>query len=138
MRVHFKALESYSTGSTATQAGVANRVELIQMLFDGLIDSLSTARGHIERRALEEKSKALTRASRILVGLQGALDFEKGGDLAANLNELYGYAIRRLLHVNMHNDLDALREVHSLMSEVREAWRAVPALVPASALSAKH
>lgn len=138
MRVHFKALESYSAGSAATQASVANRVELIQMLFDGLIDSMSAARGHIEHKALEEKSKALTRASRILVGLQSALDFEQGGDLAANLNELYAYGIRRLLHVNVHNDLDALREVHSLMTEVREAWRAVPSLVPASALSAQH
>ncbi len=138
MRVHFKALESYSAGSAATQAGVANRVELIQMLFDGLIDSLSTARGHIERRAIEDKSKCLTRASRILVGLQSALDFEQGGDLATNLNELYAYAIRRLLHVNVHNDLEALQEIHSLMSEVREAWRAVPSLVPASALSARH
>ena len=84
MRVHFKALESYSAGSAATQASVANRVELIQMLFDGLIDSLSAARGHIEHKAIEEKSKALTRASRILVGLQSALDFQQGGDLAAN------------------------------------------------------
>jgi flagellar protein FliS len=138
MRVHFKALESYSAGSTATQAGVANRVELIQMLFDGLIDSLSAARGHIQHHAIEEKSKCLTRASRILVGLQSALDFSQGGDLANNLNELYGYAIRRLLHVNVHNDLGALEEVHSLMTEVREAWRAVPSLVPASALSARH
>jgi flagellar protein FliS len=138
MRVHFKALESYGTGSTTSQAGVANRVELIQMLFDGLIDSLSTARGHIERQAIEEKSRSLTRASRILVGLQGALDFEQGGDLAANLHELYAYAIRRLLHVNIHNDLQTLQEVHSLMSEVREAWRAVPSLVPASALGTAH
>lgn len=138
MRVHFKALESYSAGSTATQAGVANRVELIQMLFDGLIDSLSAARGHIQHQAIEEKSKCLTRASRILVGLQSALDFSQGGDLASNLNELYGYAIRRLLHVNVHNDLEALNEVHSLMTEVREAWRAVPSLVPATALSATH
>ncbi len=138
MRVHFKALESYSTGSTATQASVANRVELIQMLFDGLIDSLSAARGHIEHKAIEEKSKCLTRASRILVGLQSALDFDKGGDLASNLHELYGYAIRRLLHVNIHNDVQALDEVRSLMAEVREAWRAVPSLVPASALSTAH
>ena len=64
MRVHFKALESYSTGSTATQAAVANRVELIQMLFDGLIDSLSAARGHIEHNAIEQKSKSLARAGR--------------------------------------------------------------------------
>ncbi len=138
MRVHFKALESYSTGSAATQASVANRVELIQMLFDGLIDSLSAARGHIEHKAIEEKSKALTRAGRILVGLQSALDFDQGGDLAANLHELYGYAIRRLLHVNVHNDLEVLQEIHSLMTEVREAWRAVPSLVPASAMSARH
>ncbi len=138
MRVHFKAIESYSTGSTATQAAVANRVELIQMLFDGLIDSLSAARGHIERKAIEEKSKALTRASRIVVGLQAALDLDKGGELASNLNELYSYIVRRLLHVNVHNDLEALKEVHSLITEVREAWQQVPSLLPAGSASVQH
>ncbi|MEI7783874.1 MAG: flagellar export chaperone FliS [Betaproteobacteria bacterium] len=138
MRVHFKAIESYSSGSTATQAAVANRVELIQMLFDGLIDSLSAARGHIERSSIEEKSKALTRASRIVVGLQAALDLDKGGELANNLNELYSYIVRRLLHVNAHNDLEALKEVHSLITEVREAWRQVPSLLPASASHLQH
>lgn len=138
MRVHFKAIESYSSGSTATQAAVANRVELIQMLFDGLIDSLSSARGHIEHRNIEEKSKALARASRIVVGLQAALDLDKGGDLAANLNELYGYIVRRILHVNIHNDLGALEEVRGLISEVREAWRQVPSLLPAGTASLQH
>ena len=47
MRVHFKAMESYGAGSTASQAVVADKVELIQMLFDGLIESLMTAKGHI-------------------------------------------------------------------------------------------
>ncbi|MFM7341164.1 MAG: flagellar export chaperone FliS [Betaproteobacteria bacterium] len=138
MRVHFKAIESYSSGSTATQAAVANRVELIQMLFDGLIDSLNAAKGHIEHRNIEEKSKALARASRIVVGLQAALDLDKGGDLAANLNELYGYLVRRILHVNIHNDLLVLEEVRSLISEVREAWRQVPSLLPAGATSLQH
>jgi flagellar protein FliS len=138
MRVHFKAIESYSSGSTATQAAVANRVELIQMLFDGLIDSLSSARGHIEHRNIEEKSKALARASRIVVGLQAALDLDKGGDLAANLNELYGYIVRRILHINIHNDLEVLEEVRGLISEVREAWRQVPSLLPAGTASLQH
>ena len=138
MRVHFKALESYGAGNAATQAAVANKVELIQMLFDGLIESLMTAHGHIERNNIVEKSKALGRAGRIVLGLQSALDFEKGGDLAANLNELYSYITRRLLHVNVHNDLNALREVHGLMTEVRQAWREVPGLLPASALNTRH
>ena len=77
-----------------------------------------------------EKSKAIARASRIVLGLQGALDFEKGGDLAKNLNELYDYVTRRLLHVNAHNDLEALDEIQGLMLEIRSAWETVPALIP--------
>lgn len=138
MRVNFKAMESYGAGNTASQAVVANKVELIQMLFDGLIESLLTAKGHIEHGAIPEKGKALARANRILFGLQGALDFEKGGDLATNLNELYSYITRRLLHVNIHNDVAALMEVHGLMNEIRQAWRDVPSLLPAQASVLAH
>ena len=74
-------MESYGEGSRTSQAVVADNVELIQMLFDGLIDSLVTARGHIEREDIVEKNKSLMRAGRIVIGLQGALDLEKGGDL---------------------------------------------------------
>ena len=135
MRVHFKAMESYGAGNVASQAVVANKVELIQMLFDGLIESMMSAHGHIEHGAIAEKGKSLARANRILFGLQGALDFEKGGDLATNLN---GYVTRRLLHINMHNDLAALKEVHGLMSEIRQAWRDVPSLLPARTSLTAH
>jgi flagellar protein FliS len=39
---------------------------------------------------------------------------------------------RRLVHVNARNDLDALQEVQTLMSEIRQAWRDVPNLLPAA------
>ena len=51
MRLNFKAMESYGDGNRASQAVVADKVELIQMLFDGLLESMVTARGHIERGA---------------------------------------------------------------------------------------
>ena len=144
MRVHFKAMESYGEGNQTSQAMVADKVELIQMLFDGLIDSLVTAKGHIQRKSIDEKNKSLMRAGRIVVGLQGALDMEKGGDLARNLFELYSYVTRRLIHVNARNDLDALQEVHTLLNEIRQAWRDVPNLLPktapasGAAMSAMH
>ena len=133
MRVHFKAMESYGEGNHASQAMVADKVELIQMLFDGLIDSLVTAKGHIQRGSIEDKNKSLVRAGRIVLGLQGALDLEKGGDLARNLYELYSYVTRRLVYVNARNDLDALQEVHTLLNEIRQAWRDVPNLLPKTA-----
>ena len=132
MRLHFKAMESYGEGNNTSQAMVADKVELIQMLFDGLLDSLVTARGHIQRNAIEDKNKSLVRAGRIVIGLQGALDLDKGGDLARNLHELYSYVTRRLVYVNAHNDLAVLEEVQTLMGEIRQAWRDVPNLLPKS------
>jgi flagellar protein FliS len=73
-----------------------------------------------------------------LFGLQAALDFDTCRDLATNLYELYSYVTRRLLHINMYNDLDALQEVHGLMSEIRQAWRDVPSLLPARTSLTAH
>jgi flagellar protein FliS len=133
MNMRERALASYGDVKVTTGVAGADNIQLIQMLFDGLIESLATAKGHIERGSISEKSKSLARAGRIVVGLQGALDFEKGGDIARNLNDLYSYVTRRLFHVNAHNDLEALKEVHNLMNEIRSAWQVVPSLVPPSA-----
>lgn len=132
MNMRQRALASYGDVKVSTGVTGADNVQLIQMLFDGLIESLATAKGQIERGMIEEKSKSIARAGRIVVGLQGALDFDKGGDIARNLNDLYSYVTRRLFHVNAHNDLEALKEVHNLMSEIRGAWAMVPQLVPPS------
>jgi flagellar protein FliS len=135
MRANMRAIQSYGNVKVTTGVATANNVQLIQMLFDGLLESLSTARGHIQHNNIAEKSKAVARASRIVIGLQGALDFEKGGELAGNLNELYSYVTRRLFHVNAHNDIAVLDEIHGLMREIRDAWEGVPSLVPTSAPS---
>jgi flagellar protein FliS len=70
------------------------------------------------------------------MGLQGCLDFELGGDLARNLDDLYGYVTRRLVHVNAHNDLVVLEEVRGLIAEIRDAWASLPGLMPGRAASA--
>jgi len=121
---------SASYGDVMVESGVseADKTQLIQMLLDGLIESLTVAEGHINRKSISEKSFHLTRAGRIVVGLQSALDFEKGGDIAKNLNELYGYVTRRLLHINIKNDVEALQEIRHLIAQIREAWTLVPSL----------
>ncbi len=130
MRLHKLAFDGYGAVQVATGVATADSTKLILMLFDGLMESLAAARGHIEHGNTTEKSKALSRAGRIVIGLQGALDFQQGGDLARNLDDLYGYVTRRLIHVNAYNDLQALEEVRGLMDEIREAWSSLPGLMP--------
>jgi flagellar protein FliS len=138
MRLQFKAMESYGSDNLASQASVANNVALIQMLFDGLVDSLVAAQGHLRHGAIQEKCKCVTRASRIVIGLQGSLDFAKGGELAQNLNDLYNYVTRRLIFANAHNDMAVLEEIHGLMSEIRSAWQEVPGLLPSQVSMQRH
>ncbi len=129
MRAITRAAQSYGSVQLVTGVVTADNVQLIQMLFDGLAESLATARGHIENGSIVGKSNALSRAGRIVVGLQGALDFERGGELAHNLNDLYSYMTRRILHVNAQNDLEALAEVSTLVRDISEAWRNLPGLL---------
>lgn len=138
MRSQQRALNSYGSVQVVTGVASANNVQLIQMLFDGLIESLAKAKGHMVHGTIKEKSDALGRAGRIVVGLQGALDFKQGGDLAQNLNELYAYVTRRLFHINAHNDLEALDEVFILMNDIRQAWNTLPTLMADTAPSVRY
>ena len=108
-----------------TDPATASNIELIGTLFDGLLESLIATQGYIKNNNMQEKSKSVARSKRIVLGLQGALDFEKGGRLAKNLNELYGYVNRRLLVVDTQNDLDVIDEIIELMDEIRDAWGGV-------------
>ena len=44
MRINHKAIESYGQVKNVTGVAQSNNVELIQMLFDGLVESLSSAK----------------------------------------------------------------------------------------------
>lgn len=138
MRAYTRAAQSYGSVQLVTGVATADNVQLIQMLFDGLSESLATARGHIQNDNIEGKSKALARAGRIVVGLQSALDFERGGELAHNLNDLYGYMTRRILHVNAFNDLEALDDVVGLVRDISSAWQALPGLLGESSRNLQY
>lgn len=131
MRLHKLDFESsYGAVQVTTGVATADSARLILMLFDGLLESLAVARGHMTYGNLAGKGKAISRASGIVLGLQGALDFDQGGNLARNLDELYSYVTRRLLHANANNDVEAIDEVRGLMQEIREAWCSLPGLMP--------
>ena len=100
----------------------ADSHELVSLLFKELISSLSTAEDNFETGNLVSMRNKITKASRILTGLQGGLDFEQGGEIAGNLAELYGYCIRRLLDSNSKGSVDGVIETKRLMMPIAEAW----------------
>jgi flagellar protein FliS len=124
-----RGVAAYRNVSVSSAVPYADSVHLIQMLFDGLMVSLADAEGHIERKDIKAKTESIGRATKILNGLQGALDFEKGAEIALNLSDLYDYCVRRLLKASIRNDPSIVREVRGLMFEIQDAWSTLPELL---------
>lgn len=99
----------------------ASPERLIQMLLDGALDRIATARGHVIRAEPALKGEQIGKAISIVEGLRTSLD-PGAGPISANLEDLYDYVQRRLLEANMRDDEAILDEVASLLREIKSAW----------------
>jgi len=122
-----KAIQQY--GSVAAQTGVeaATPHRLIQMLMEGALEKMVMAKGHMLQGNIADKGANISWAISIIEGMRSSLDMDAGGDIAANLNDLYDYMERRLVEANMRNDAKILDEVIGLLREIKTGWDAIPA-----------
>ena len=119
----------YSQIGVETSVASADPHKLIALLFDGLLEAISQARGALRENRIEAKGIAIGRAVRIVdEGLKGGLDM-KGGALSADLSSLYGYLVIRLTEANLKNDDAALEECSRLVQPLRDAWIEIRAKV---------
>jgi flagellar protein FliS len=106
---------------------------LVELLFDGCMESLAQARGYLRSGQIEAKGRALSRATRIIEeGLKASLNLRDGGGLADDLNSLYGYVAMRLTLANVRNDEAVIDECCRLIEPLRDAWKAIGPQVNAS------
>jgi flagellar protein FliS len=120
------ALNEYGKVAAETEVAYASPHRLVQMLMEGALDKIATAKGQIDRKEYEGKSRHITWAISIVNGLRSSLDLETGGEIAVNLDDLYTYMVRRLIDANASNDNAALDEVSSLLLEIKLAWDSMP------------
>jgi len=117
---------AYARVGVETSVNAASAHKLIELLFNGFMDALVTARGAMRAGQIEAKGKAIGRAARIVEeGLKAGLNLEGGGRLASDLSALYAYVGLRLLQANLRNDESALDECARLLGPLRDAWVAI-------------
>jgi len=121
-----RALSQYGKVAAQSEGEFASPHRLVQMLMVGALDKMAAAKGCIQRNDLEGKSAQITWATSIINGLRASLDPERGGEIAANLDDLYSYMLQRLVDANVANDVAIMDEVIGLMLEIKGAWDAMP------------
>lgn len=119
------ALKNYNDVKVNASASAASPHQLIQMLYDGLIERIAQAKGGIEQKDFEAKGRRISQAISIVLGLKSNLDLDKGGDLATRLNDLYDYIRETLWSAHVKNDASKLDECIDLVTEMSITWKKI-------------
>ena len=120
-------LDSYRNVGAYGNLADASPYQVIQLMLDALLSRIAEATGHIERGEIAAKGEKIGKALGIIEGLLLGLDTQRGGDIALNLERLYDYASRTLLKANLENRIDLLKEVSSLLREIKLGWDGIAA-----------
>ncbi len=112
----------YQAYSLATRT--VPKTRQVVMLYDGAIRFLKQAIIALEEKRIEDRFNLLLKASKIINGLQGSIDFEKGGDVANTLFRYYTDMSIRILSVNLKPQ-ESKKNCESIIEELkqmRDVW----------------
>ncbi|MFZ7112559.1 MAG: flagellar export chaperone FliS [Desulfatiglandales bacterium] len=100
----------------------AGKMDLVVLCYEKTIQFLDKARTYYQEEKFDQKQDMLNRALGIISELNAALDYDKGGKIAENLETIYNYVTRRLIQGDLQRDLTAFDESMRLMKDLKGAW----------------
>jgi len=115
---------SVSAGITQTSDAITP-YEVISLLLDGALERIDRAVASIGDGDISEAAMLIHKTVEIVASLRESLDFEKGGDIATNLDALYEYILMRLESIDTDEPIEILSEVKNLLAEIYAGWRGI-------------
>ncbi|TDJ45108.1 MAG: flagellar export chaperone FliS [Gammaproteobacteria bacterium] len=119
----------------AQQIMSASPAKLVSMLYERAITLLHQTVKAIEAGDFEQRWQSNAKATEVIYHLWDTLDRERGGEIAENLNRLYGFMMMRLTMVDVENDAQAARDVIGLLEPLQRSWHEVAERVEQNAES---
>ncbi len=114
----------YQAYSIATRT--VPKTRQIVMLYDGTIKFIKQAIVAIDEGRIEARFNLLSKASEIMMGLAGSIDFENGGDIAHVLHKFYANMSMRILSVNFLKNKDEgmtrCNQIIEELKQMRDVW----------------
>ena len=100
--------------------------QLITMLFEGAHSAIVRARLYFENGNIAKRGEMISKAINIIDnGLRSALDFDKGQQIALDLDALYRYMSHTLLNANLNNDPSQLAHVDEILMNIADTWKEI-------------
>jgi len=119
-----KMMQAYTKSDHQTIAESNDPVAIVALLFDELIRAMQDFITHSDKDTgkKEIQSRQFSRSLTIIYALQSSLNFEDGGEIAANLFKIYEYSRQQLLKDWKDNTTDGTEKAIIALDNIREAW----------------
>lgn len=119
------ASKRYAAVHAGSRTGGANPHGLVRILFDELLQSMDACALALDHGDALKANDRHVRALSIVQALEISLDFDKGGDIAISLAQIYRETRRLLLSSYASRDSGDVRAAHALIGEIAEAWNQI-------------
>ncbi|MEW6599424.1 MAG: flagellar export chaperone FliS [Nitrospirota bacterium] len=101
---------------------VADRVQIVTMLYDGAINFIGKAKEKLEVGDTMGKTHFIKKTTAIVKELANSLNMD-GGEIAVNLRNLYDFVLESLIKAEINNSMDALSDAERVMDILRGSWK---------------
>ena len=110
-----------------TSIQTADRCQVIVLLYEGAVKNLNCAIAQLEEGQVEQQdwSAKIAETLEIINFLSTSLDYEKGGEIAQNLANLYDYIRDIIANANIKQEVEPLKEASALLGTLLEGWHGI-------------
>ncbi len=109
----------------SVQVTTTDRGRLLLMMYEGAIKFLRQAKSGIEEGDIAKFCRFLSKGQAIIAELMNTLDFEKGGQIARDLDRLYDFMLFYLTEANLHRDPKRIQKVIGLIDTIYSAYKEI-------------
>lgn len=96
--------------------------KIISTAYERVNFELNQAISSIEAGNIRSKLDHIHRALELIRVLRLGLDFEKGGEIAENLDNIYEFLERHISLGNLKNDTKTISEAISILNTIKSGW----------------
>ncbi|MDX3909354.1 MAG: flagellar protein FliS [Sphingobium sp.] len=119
------ASRAYAAVHAGSRIEGATPHSLVKILFDELLYAMDAA---IVAEKQEDSVKAADKQARavsILHALESSLDFERGGDVAVSLAQVYRASRRLMIEGVREHKVEPVEQARAIIAEIAGAWEQI-------------
>ena len=122
-----QSMRKYVDVDIQDKAAVDNHHKIIQEVLIELIKNMKTLAYALDNEPVRSdmKSKAFSKSITAIYILQSSLDFEKGGEIASNLFNLYDYCKRGIMKGFTKQNSKLIYDAIPPIDEILDGWRQI-------------